>query len=431
MKNMKWINHGLILVSMLLVSTFVTSINILVICSSQSELMDSYPGSEDIAIPSFFEFKENHEIYAYAQEGDNMTQITVDILALDSVPHKLKLTSNWNVTWYQITTYIDEAGTERPYFFKSIANTSWSELNWRYDWGVGEIIGNYSDMVAFKAVGKVEVFHESGMAIDMTCNDGMLVYLNGEVLKPNFWFPHEGINVEHRMFLGAGLYDVEVLWFNKDGEAFSEFKMYPVGWSVQETIQLSRIIPKLDSGGEIYFKYNATWTPNLLLGQNFIFNWFLEDAEGNFDEKTTYAQIQIPIDGYFTINSVVVQNSTLVIPETFVEFCFYSKSRGDEISSVFVKLSEDNGLLSNVTIVLSEIDPDRVWYGNYTLQEDGEFNVKGSFQSVLEEEWNTMSAGIVYSSELSPVQIHFLNNGIVVISILLVGYSIFYLRKRM
>jgi len=237
MKNVKLINHSLIIVSVLLASTLVTSFNIVILCSSQPELMNCYPESEDKHTPTIFELNEN-DLYAYIQEveGVNVSRIKVDILALESVPHMLRLVSNWNVTWYQITTYIDSAGTERPYFFKSIANTSWSELNWKYNWGSGEIVGNYTDMVAFKAVGKVEVASEGGVVIEIMCNDGMLVSLDGTILKPDIWFPHERMRVENQVFLGAGVHDVEVLWFEKEGKALSEFKMYPIGWSVQETI---------------------------------------------------------------------------------------------------------------------------------------------------------------------------------------------------
>jgi hypothetical protein len=285
-------------------------------------------------------------------------------------------------------------------------------------------------MVAFKAVGKVKVDSEGGVVIETTSNDGMLVSIDGTILKPTMWFPHERMRVENQIFLGEGLHDVEVLWFEKGGEAFSEFKMYPIGWTIQETIQLSRIIPELDSERSTYIKYNATWTPTLLLGQNFMFNWFLEDTESNFYEETTYAQIHIPIEGYFTINSVVIQNSTLDIQEPFVEFWFYSKSRGNEINSVFIEFSDNNELVSDLTIVLDEIAQDKRWYGNYTLQENGEFNVKGSFQTVQEEEWNTMSASITYSSKLSTVQIHFLSYGGIVVVIMVLGYYIFYLKNK-
>lgn len=431
MKSLKLINHGLIIFSVILATTLVMSINGVIFSSSLPELINCYPESEDITRPSIFESGEEHEIYTYVQEGENKSQIKVDILALDGVPHILSLVSNWNVTWYQITTEIDTAAIERPYFFKILGNTTWSNLNWRYDWGNGEIVGNYTDMVAFKAVGKVEVTSDCGVVIDIMSNDGMLVYLDGTILKPNMWFPHERTHIEHQIFLVAGLHDVEVLWFEKDGEAFSEFNMYPVDWTIKETIQLSRLLPKLDSEDETYVKYNASWTPNLLLGQNFIFNWFLENTDGNIDEKTTYVHIDNPIDGYFTINSEIVQNSTLEVLEPFVEFWFYSKYRGDEISSVFIEISDGNGLLSDLTIVLHEIDQDGGWYGNYTIQEVGEFRIKGSFQSVQEEELTVMVADIIYSSELSIGQIHFLNNGIVVVSIVTWGYFIFYLIKRL
>ena len=426
---MKLINYGLLILTVLLVSTLVTSINLVVFSSSLPELITFYPESEDLARPSIFEPNEEHEIYTYIQEGNDISQIKVDILALDGVPHMLSLASNWNVTWYQITTEIDEALIERPFFFKVLDNTTWSNLNWRYDWGNGEIVGNYTDMVAFKAVGKVEVARECGVIIEIMSNDGMLVSLDGTILKPNMWFPHERIHVEHQIFLGEGLHDVEVLWFEKDGEAFSEFKMYPIGWNIQETIQLSRVNSELDLEGERYIKHNATWMPNILLGQNFIFNWFLEDNEGNIDEKTTYVHTYIPIDGYFTINSEIVKNSTLDISDPFVTFWFYSISRGADISSVFVEISDGIGLLSDLTIVLREIDQDLGWYGNYTLQEDGEFKFKGSFQSV-KEEWTIMSADIIYRSQLFQGQIQVLNYVIVVISILVFGYSIFYLRER-
>jgi len=174
----------------------------------------------------------------------------------------------------------------------------------------------------------------------------------------------------------------------------------------------------------------VTWTPNLLSGSNYQFDWILEDEKEILDKKTTYLNIYRPIDGYFTINGEVVTNSTLKVSKPNIEFWFYSKSRGNEISSVFVEISDANGLLSDLNIILSKIDPNRGWYGNYTLQEEGKFKVKGSFQSV-QEEWVKMSAGLIYSSELSQVQIQFLNNGIVIISILVLGYSIFYLGKRL
>jgi hypothetical protein len=404
---------------------------IVVVSSSQSELLNCYPASDDIDVPSILEFREEYEIYTYVQEDNNVSQIKVDILALDSIPHKLRLTSNWNVTWYQITTYLDEAGTERPYFYKVIANTSWSELNWRYDWGVGEIIGNHTDMVAFKAVGTVEIVSEGGVVLEMVSNDGMLVSLNGNILKPSMWFPHEKMNVENHVFLSPGFYDVEVLWFEKDGEAFSEFKMYPIGWKIQETIHLSRRLPELDSKDAPYLKYNATWTPNLLLGQYYLFNWILEDAKGNFDEKTTYAHISIPIDGYFTINGVVVQTSTLTIPESYVEFWFYSTSQGAEINSVFVELSNDEGLLSDVCIVLNEIEPNLVWYGNYTLPTEGEYTITGVFLSIRDEEWVKMSINIIYHSELSPRVFHLITNGVIILSIMVVGYVLFSIRQRL
>ena len=80
---------------------------------------------------------------------------------------------------------------------------------------------------------------------------------------------------------------------------------------------------------------------------------------------------------------------------------------------------------------MDEIAQDRRWYGNYTLQENGEFNVKGSFQTDQEEEWTTMSASIAFSSELSAEQIHFLNYGVIVVVIMVLGYSMFYLKKRL
>ncbi len=235
MKSMKPINLGLIIVLLIIVSIVVIPTNPIIFGSSQPKILDCYPRSEDRNAPTVIEFGEEYEVYAYVQEveGINVSRIKVDILALESVPHMLRLVSNWNVTWYQITTYIDSAGIERPYFFKSIANTSWSELNWRYDWGDGEIVGNYTDMVAFKASGKVEVAFEGGVVIEMTSNDGMLVSLDGTILRPDMWFPHERMRAENQVFLEVGLHDVEVLWFEKEGKALLEFKMYPIGCSVQ------------------------------------------------------------------------------------------------------------------------------------------------------------------------------------------------------
>ena len=97
----------------------------------------------------------------------------------------------------------------------------------------------------------------------------MLVSLDGTILKPDMWFPHERMCVENQIFLGAGVHDVEVLWFEKEGKAFSEFIMYPVGQSVQETIHLSKGEVGLDPEGKPYIKYNATWTPNLLSGSDY------------------------------------------------------------------------------------------------------------------------------------------------------------------
>ena len=65
---------------------------------------------------------------------------------------------------------------------------------------------------------------------------------------------------------------------------------------------------------------------------------------------------------------------------------------------------------------------------HYTLQENGEFNVKGSFQTV-QEEWNIMSASITYSSKLSAVQIHFLSYGGIVVVIMVLGCYMFYLKN--
>jgi hypothetical protein len=321
---------------------------------------------------------------------------------------------------------------ERPYFLKSLANTTWSELNWRHDWGVGKIIGNHTDMVAFKAVGKVEVAYESVVVFEMMSNDGMLVSLNGAILKPNMWFPHERMREEHRVLLHVGLHDVEVLWFEKDGEAFSEFKMYPIGWSVEETIHLSRGEIRADPEYGSCYKYNATWESNFLLGQNYQFNWILEDEKGNFfDEKTTYVHLYVPIDGDFTINGVVVQNATFKVSKPNIEFWFYSKSRGDEVSSVIIEVSDDNGLLPdpNGRILLTEIEQDKVWYGSCTLQRDGEFSLMGYFHTVREEEWVKMSVDLQYKTELSSVQIRFLINGITIVLILVLGYSIFYLGR--
>ncbi len=88
-------------------------------------------------------------------------------------------------------------------------------------------------------------------------------------------------------------------------------------------------------------------------GLNYKFDWILEDEKWILDKKTTYIYIYRPIDGYFTVNGEVVTNSTLKVSNPFVEFWFYSKSRGNEISTVFVEISDANGLLSDLTIVLS------------------------------------------------------------------------------
>ena len=58
MKNVKLINYDLIMVSLLLVSTLVTSFNIVVLCSSQPELMNCYPESEDKNTPTIIEPRE-------------------------------------------------------------------------------------------------------------------------------------------------------------------------------------------------------------------------------------------------------------------------------------------------------------------------------------------------------------------------------------
>jgi len=403
----------------------VTFINPIVFDTIESRILHCYPGSEDKDSPTVIEPSEKYEVYAYVQEieGINVSRIKVDILALESVPHTLKLTSNWNVTWYQIAIYIDSAGIERPQFTKSVANATWSELNWRYDWGDGEIVGNYTDMVAFKAVGTVEVACEGGVVIEMTSNDGMLVSLDGTILKPNMWFPHRRMRVENQVFLGAGVHDVEVLWFEKEGKALSEFKMYPVGWSVQETIYLSKGEVGLDPEGKPYSKYNVTWTPNLLSGSNYQFDWILEDEKGVLDKKTTYLTIYRPVDGYFTVNGEVVANSTVEVSEPFVEFWFYSKSWSYEIGSVIIEVSDSNGQLLDQKgrILLNEIERDRVWYGSCTLPKNCDFSVKGSFQSILGEEWVKMSATLRYRLELSQVQIRFLINLATIVIILVVG----------
>lgn len=434
MKSMKLINLGLIIVLLIFVSIVIIPTSLIIFGSSQPKILDCYPRSEDRNAPIVFESDQQHEIYAYVQEVDgiNVSQIKVDILALESVPHMLRLVSNWNVTWYQITTYNDSAGIERPYFFKSIANTSWSELNWRYDWGDGEIVGNHTDMVAFKAVGTVEVTSEGGVVIEMTSNDGMLVSLDGTILKPHMWFPHERMRIEKQIFLGAGLHNVEVLWFEKEGKALSEFKMYPVGWSVQETIHLSKGEVGLDPEGKPYIKYTVTWTPNLLSGSNYQFDWILEDKNGVLDKKTTYLNIYRPVDGYFTVNGEVVTNSTVEVSKPFVEFWFYSKSRGDEVSSVIIEVSDSNGPLpdQNGRILLNEIERDQIWYGRCTLPQNGDFSVKGSFQSIRGGEWIKMFAGLKYKSKLSPTLIQFLINGGTIVIILVGGYSVFYLIRK-
>jgi hypothetical protein len=122
MRNKKWINHRLIIVSVVLAATLVISINIVVFSSTLLEIKDYYPESRDIDNPSIFATRETHEVYAYVQESYNISHIKIEILALDGIPHRLRLVSNWNVTWYQITTEIDTVGIERPYFYKVLGN---------------------------------------------------------------------------------------------------------------------------------------------------------------------------------------------------------------------------------------------------------------------------------------------------------------------
>jgi len=144
----------------------VTPPNIVVFSSTQPKILNCYPESENRDSPTILETGEKHEIYAYVQEaeGVNISQFKVEIFALESVPSIIRLVSNWNVTWYQISTYFDqESGLEQPYFIKVLAKTTEPELNWRYDWGDGIIIGNHTDMVAYKAVGKVELAYEGGV----------------------------------------------------------------------------------------------------------------------------------------------------------------------------------------------------------------------------------------------------------------------------
>ena len=431
MKIMKMDNLGSIIASLILISTMVTPTNIVVFGSTQPRILYCYPESEDRDAPTVFEPGEEHEIYAYVQEaeGVNISQVKVEIYALESTRF-LRLFSNWDVTWYQSTTYDPEVG--RPSFLNPLAKTTWPELNCKYDWRTDEI-EKHMDMAAFRAIGQIELGSADGVYFEMVSDGGMQVRVDGWLLNAlNKWFvqgPWTGVG---GIYLNAGIHEVEML--HKEGGTHFELKIYAVGGSVKETIQLSRGERGHDPEGRPFTKYSGTWTVQRELGQIFIFDWVLEGEGGILDKRTTYVRkFYVPVDGYFTINNEVIHNSTLEVSKPLVEIWFYSKSRGDEVSSVIVEVSDSSGLLTDLNgrITLNEIERDRVWYGSCTLPRDGEFGVQGSFQSVRGGEWVKMSAVLRYKSELSPMQIRFLINGATIVIILVVGHSIFYLIRKL
>jgi hypothetical protein len=396
------------------------------------KILDCSPESEVNIAPTIFEPDEN-TLFANIQEveGVNVSQVSVKIYPLES-PRYLRQYSDWNVTWYRIEMYNDTTGIERAKFVEYLETQTWRGLNWTREWGLNKIIGNYSEMVGFQAECFLEIGSDNGVFIQTITKDGMRVYVEGKSLtKLDTWFPHDKIFVEDSIFLVKGFHKVQVNWFNKDGNGYSELRIFETGGSIHKTIHLSRGETNYDSEGNAVTTYSGLLTVPQEWGERFLLDWSLKAGGEIIDTKTTYLKkYYLPIDGYFTINNEVVENATVTVIGPFVEFWFYSTSRGAEIDSVFVEFTDITEGFSEAPLVLSEFEINRAWYGNYTFPKEGEIKVRGFFQCYREEEWVNLSTSIVYHSEVSPRLLHFLTNGIIIMLIVVGGYVLFSVGKQ-
>jgi len=152
--------------------------------------------------------------YKISDLANEVQEITETIKAEVLVPR-----DSWKVCWYEMT---------EPGVFGQALGTSSFPLNFFFNWGYGQIFQNRYDRVGFKAYAKIYLPRDTFCRFKVFANNCFALYIDDSKVLEH-WGIGEALPPEEKLvelFLRAGEHDLELHYYEWEGEAWLSFHQW-------------------------------------------------------------------------------------------------------------------------------------------------------------------------------------------------------------